>query len=1728
MSKLFYSYLSKRIIEYFISTEIRNGDKFGIRFEKDEQVKDLYDELALSDKAENFSYPRSNAIYNAFCLSVNGIRIIVAATINGVKPDFLTRLRNKVGTVDDEEFVNTAILFVHNTDLDSLLKGAESFHKEGMPFHSISIIDDIKQKIISSNLSKVDKSIIRFVLDRKSGETLQDHTSIFEYEEILEVLVSPEINKEQYKKFGLFYDSELNNYGEKEARERLRDNYQLFVSVDTSHKYGNPEVDLEKDFDQKGLEKLCHKEWQDLVEYKDVRISANNKKNTQPIKYVENTKKVSTEGVLYWERPEGESKARSRVRNIIVFNKDCLQEIVLELTFDRFVTNSNLKIESKSEASAIATGKKIRVHVCHQKGSTGFSKINYKDDNIKYEFRIVTVECEEKVLADIKTNYSINFKEKLIITRLSDNELIINPGEAIEVEEALVKIDNNVEVTDYNHTIKLIKSMGQISDETEYINVNIRYVDTFIPIAIEEESIKPVLITGLTVWKLKRELQESFQYRGENKLVQGTREYFAKEEFRKNIEKEKFIIGEGGIFYYEAYEGLVAENINIDNQLEDAYKNLVSYYKNKSCLPSLAFMDNVLMDLSLTYVKIYLKLIEEIKDGQTLTSEQINLMKIGTIFRIVEEKEILLTPLHPLNVAYQVIFNQEVETEEVSEELLKKLNPINLLPYVYREKDSLYKSIEQSHSPEWNYFISDRMLRYKGSRDFVSKLVREKLEEFVDHFSYLFTISKNSTIKINLINLGDCKEVLQGVFEFYIRALKNNSNVENLIGVNFYIYGDCRTQNAFEEISFYQDPQLIKDEFGVNLRSEDFSEEEVLSVFRNKVHFYMRDLKSPKYEYCHIAFYQLEQFQNATYSNMYELNTGISMRGLVSGIPSVYTNNFYRTGFGSKFIDEDNLLITVAKRINAIARTAGGLYPYNSIESINTAISDDSRKTLDKIYDSANWVTFIDPKVDLNFFKNDPMTKDILIIHYSDQYSSSSGYDAITVTRKSKQYQVIIEEFLKDKKISEVEQYSPKLINFFNAINGDWLLRLISNNRQFPREKLSVLSAIKVGLSYLYHKSIVWIPISLEEILRVSGGTGLKSSDGLFSAKNLGVQGSYCDDLLFIGLEVINSKVKIYFYPIEVKIGKNDSTVINKAKEQIINTRTLLINNLKKDFSEDECNRRFVNWMYRNFLIQLAIISAEKMKLYEIWPEQDWDKIINSDVRSKLLSDDYKVSFELEKIIGQGAIISFKKDIFFKSAYKQDNILYFEFTEDDGYQYTIKDTEELKESFISGSSDLARDSLLHFTYNDQKYNLISGDTHSLVAENSDELRDVDHKDTSKDSSEDRVIKDEITPMQIIFGSDTENKQPVLWFPTSTDKTMHTNTGIIGTMGTGKTQFTKSLITQLHLNYLHNVNETKIGILIFDYKGDYIKDDFKQVTNAKVYDLYHLPYNPLALYKSSHFKPLLPLHTANSIKDTISTAFHLGPIQQATLKDVIMEAYEVRGIRKADPNTWGCLAPTINDVYRIFSEKENVKTDSLYSALSALYEFEIFEPDPSKTKTLFDIIDGVTVINLSGYDKSIQNLVVAITLDVFYSQMQMGGHSSIQGNYREISKMILVDEADNFLSEDFQSLKKILKEGREFGVGTILSTQLLSHFSTSDNEYANYILTWVVHNVTDINNKDVKYIFNTQSKTEEDNILNKIKKLEKHYSIVKLGGKINPIHMRDKAFWEIVQSKETSV
>lgn len=369
--------------------------------------------------------------------------------------------------------------------------------------------------------------------------------------------------------------------------------------------------------------------------------------------------------------------------------------------------------------------------------------------------------------------------------------------------------------------------------------------------------------------------------------------------------------------------------------------------------------------------------------------------------------------------------------------------------------------------------------------------------------------------------------------------------------------------------------------------------------------------------------------------------------------------------------------------------------------------------------------------------------------------------------------------------------------------------------------------------------------------------------------------------------------------------------------------------------------------------------------------------------------------------------------------------------------------------------------------------------------------------------------------------------PLYWYPNDSTQVFHVNTGIIGTMGTGKTQFTKSLITQLYRQQRNNFNGGPLGILVFDYKGDYnsSKMDFVKAVNAKVLRPYHLPFNPLSIFIPRVFTPVLPIHTANTFKDTISRTFHLGPKQQHALNECILAAYSAAGIDPGQPETWNNRAPTFEMVYDIYEKDDTIpKNDSLAAAMQKIHAFQLFEPKPYNTAALFDVLKGVVVIDLSGYDPDLQSLVVAILLDQFYSQMHASGSSATDGTLRQLRKLILVDEADSFMEEDYPSLKKIMKEGREFGVGTILSTQSLRHFASGE-DYAKYIWTWVVHNVADLKKSDVEFIFKTDRTDNETAAhFQNIKNLGRFHSAVKIGND-EIVYIQDKPFFELIRESD---
>ena len=200
----------------------------------------------------------------------------------------------------------------------------------------------------------------------------------------------------------------------------------------------------------------------------------------------------------------------------------------------------------------------------------------------------------------------------------------------------------------------------------------------------------------------------------------------------------------------------------------------------------------------------------------------------------------------------------------------------------------------------------------------------------------------------------------------------------------------------------------------------------------------------------------------------------------------------------------------------------------------------------------------------------------------------------------------------------------------------------------------------------------------------MSGGAGYSPKDGLLSAKSLGFEkGPTSDDILLVGIEGPIDDIKVYLHPVEVKIGQNPATIVSKAHNQVLNT----YNGLWKALWPDDNRESLECKLSRNFLMQLVIVSCEKMQLYDVYPNEQWDTVVE-EYRKALLNEHYRFSDALDDMIGKGTIISFKTDALNKSGQVTNEVCTLEFPEKLGSEYMIKSANEIKEDLDASRQEL--------------------------------------------------------------------------------------------------------------------------------------------------------------------------------------------------------------------------------------------------------------------------------------------------------------------------------------------------------------------------------------------------------------------------------------------------------
>ncbi len=357
-------------------------------------------------------------------------------------------------------------------------------------------------------------------------------------------------------------------------------------------------------------------------------------------------------------------------------------------------------------------------------------------------------------------------------------------------------------------------------------------------------------------------------------------------------------------------------------------------------------------------------------------------------------------------------------------------------------------------------------------------------------------------------------------------------------------------------------------------------------------------------------------------------------------------------------------------------------------------------------------------------------------------------------------------------------------------------------------------------------------------------------------------------------------------------------------------------------------------------------------------------------------------------------------------------------------------------------------------------------------------------------------------------------QAYFW-PSNTDL-MHLNMGIVGDLGTGKTQLLKMLVAQLK-RQADAKQPNPISVLILDYKGDFlgVRDDFLNAVGGRLLEPRGIPLTPIGLQDVNDRQ-----ERAKKKADFIDVL---------TKIDSGVGAVQVHHIRETLDDVWDNVgpSPTMEQVAQRYFANVNQEPDTVYSLLETFTDAEVFSTDPNEFITFEELMhESLVVLNLHaiGRDDRLKNSLVALFLNHYYEYMLNLRRWDFQGDdpeLRRLNSFLVIDEAKNIMPKKFRALGTILREGRDFGVGVVLASQYLNDFKTTGANAENYaepLRTWFIHNVPNVTQRQLSDR-GLPDATNED--ADEIKRLAKHHSYYKsldYEGKI----IRNIPFFELLE------
>lgn len=1114
--------------------------------------------------------------------------------------NYIAHLRDEVSAMEGSA-KGTALLIIHNSMLDTLRNSTEDVAQPGFVWHPENIRDLLHKEIDQNNeKAKISECLLNYHFD----EIQDDDATMFGFEKLYGAIANGDL---QFQELGLLKDEQLSEEGWEgdQIVERLKENKTLSDKIEfITHHFSNELEDklASLDFSEKFIKEHfpdenieLYKEKLDLGE-----CFAEQERNRTNLLELESVTAHHTE---FLSKSKSDKGAGARERHIVLLLEPEQDEFELDLCFiNQKLRDSFCKIQHNSKQPPIDTviknlgGVRSRALLTGSfNGQPRFFTFQVKTDKPKetHKFRVLVIRKGDFYVDDFRHTYLVDPLKKWITLQTDEQSLKIS-----ELSEQSVLAENDQVFETTATGLVNFKTFARDSDD---ITFTVESGGNQLKFNVEGEVATDSLSLPLMLdqRRFKDLFDDSYfgRYnRSKEKVLIDEKEVAPKGKRLSLLQQEAKLLDNRVMASCENDVDLHLSDLNESfRELCSAYEALFDYLSREKTLLSLASWGSKLIKLVDQVVVVYQTEIDKIPYHAPLNSEHKQLMNIGFVDI---DGETLITPYHPLVLAYNANLAVELKKDKSGAKSFIKLPPVTiqrltaqgLLPFVYDPvNDFAY-----NHSIKENVFWSKLVPQKESSYDYVRSLVKDKVSKFSVAFKHLFVAGNKTTLIINSVNNGENKEIFLGLIDF----IKLKKDKVTKIHVNLYDKSEAYSWfDKFADAASYDE---LKDLYDLNTGSVKGQADSIINLLRTRLTYskYKHEDGKKEQSYAHMSFFKNNERVQATDVDVLKQTSGVVCNGLMPGEAATNKNGSYYTSFGLHGVDLDS-----APQLKMAAKYGGLVKPakrqheeYGDAKSQALVVTESFKVLLERAYENSIWTTIIDPKVTLEFFESQ---KNMVLIHYSDNYTNSVNYDAITVTKQTDLYHKVL------------ENDEGGIIEEFNAFNGEWLLNLVTASDNERKEKRGIICAYKYINCLVANSNITWVPLSIAEIVRVAGNLGLNMTDSDLSRHAQGFKkGIISDDILFVGFK----DQQMILLPVEVKTGKRQthSKGVEQAQE------------LKRYFESLLGQQNLAGNLYRGLFMRQVMMQIDKYKLYNVYEKGYFDVI--EDNNAYWLQGDYQLA----------------------------------------------------------------------------------------------------------------------------------------------------------------------------------------------------------------------------------------------------------------------------------------------------------------------------------------------------------------------------------------------------------------------------------------------------------------------------------------------------------------------